>query len=201
MRGAVGVLAFAILLFAPAGASAKEGGFSSPHGRRIYGPNERFGEVLDQTNRNFVIEVVFGYAPEGNIGVNLGWLLPQIRGLELYGGVGLQANPSQHLVGAVRYYFSFGEFRPYLSLGYIHQNLSALGTRNNNVFGEIGHKWRIHTTYHLAVGLGLRYMVSVHVTDGSPLESSRVDPDFLDDELDQVGSIAPLISLRLSRAF
>ena len=106
------LLASVCLALLPTAASAKEGGFSSPHGRNIYGPDETFGEVLDQTTRNFVIEVVFGYAPEGNIGVNFGLLLPQIDGLELYLGAGLQSNPSQHVVGTARYYASFGDFRP-----------------------------------------------------------------------------------------
>jgi hypothetical protein len=199
MRTLATVVALATLLPA-ATASAKEGGFSSPQGRRIYGPHEQFGEVLDQTRRNFVIEVVFGYAPEGNIGANLGWLTP-VDGLELYLGVGLQANPSDHFVGTVRYFGSFGDFRPYVGTGYILQNLTRLGTVNHNWFVELGHKWRFHTTYHFTVGLGLRYIFGITVANDSPLSSSVVDPDFLESELDEVGRIAPVISVRLSRAF
>lgn len=148
-----------------------------------------------------MVEAVLGYAPEGNIGMSLGWLLPQVDGLELYLGVGLQVNPSAHVTGAVRYYGSFGDFRPYVSLGYLHQYLNAIGTRNHDVFAEIGHKWRIHTTYHLTIGVGVRYIFAITVDDDSPLTTSAVDDDFLESELDDVGRFAPTVAIRFSRAF
>lgn len=201
MRVAAAVVAAGALLLVPSMAQAKEGRLSSPGGRSIYGPHETFGEVCDQTTRNFVVEAVIGYAPEGNIGMSLGWLLPQVEGLELYFGVGLQVNPSAHLTATVRYYASFDGFRPYLGLGYLHQYLTALGTRNHDVFAEIGHKWRIHTTYHLTIGVGVRYIFAITVDGDSPLESGAVDDELLASELDDVARFAPTVAIRFSRAF
>ncbi len=200
-HGVAALLAIAVVCASPAPAAAKESGFSSPQGRRIYGPDERFDEVLDQHDRHFVIEAVIGHGPEGNLGMTLGWLLPDVPGLELYAGLGYAVGPGFNISGAARYYANLGGFRPFLSLGYIQQQLTALGTVNHNVFAEIGHKWVVHTTYHVTIGVGMRYIGAVVVTSGSPLRRSDVDPDLLNDSLDDVARWAPLVALRFSRAF
>lgn len=198
-RYAAGALLLCALL-APV-ARAKNFGVKTPSGRRIYAPEEQLAEAYEQDSRQFVIEVVMGAAAEGNLGVNLGWLAPQLGGLELYGGFGVQANPSNQWVLATRYWFDLLGLHPFVGLGYSYMSLSELGTTNQNLLLEAGYKWRVHTTYHFTFGLGLRYVASVHVESGSPLRGDDVDPDALQDELDDVGRIVPTIAFRFSRAF
>ncbi len=69
-------LAFAfaagMALFAPAPALARQFGYQSPAGRRIYGTRERFGEALEHKRWVVVSEVAVGAGPEGNLAVLLG---------------------------------------------------------------------------------------------------------------------------------
>lgn len=195
-----GALLLLCAVLAPV-AQAKDFGIKTPSGRRIYKPGERLADTYEQGSRQFVIEVVMGASAEGNLGANLGWLAPQLGGLELYGGFGVQANPSRQWVLSGRYWFDLLGLRPFVALGYAHMNLMELGTSNQSLFWEAGYKWRVHTTYHFTLGLGLRYVASVDVEPGSTLRDDDVDPAALQAELDDLGRLVPTIAFRFSRAF
>ncbi len=197
---ALTVLVFAVLLWS-AEARAKEIGLHTPTGRDIYRPDETFAEVLEQNRRNFVVEAVIGLAPEGNVAANLGWLIPEPHGLELYLGGGLQFNPSYQLSAVLRYMMNFSGWRPYVALGYMHQELYMLGTDSENLVTEIGYKWVLQHTYHFTLGIGLRTLLHIGVQADSPLKESDVDPDFLQEQIDDVFSYVPTLALRFSRAF
>lgn len=194
------LLLLAGTLVAPA-ASAKEHGFRSPGGRRIYGEQESFGSVTDTRNRQFVIEVAVGAGPEGNLGVLLGWLNQPLRGIEWYAGVGVEANPARRYTGAVRYLFNIDGYRPYLGLGYLYNDLYELGTYSHNLFAEGGYSWVLHETYHLTLGIGVRHILHIGVRDDSPLKEPDVDPELLDEQLRDVSPWVPTAALRFSRAF
>lgn len=196
-----GVVLVSVLAASSSLALAKDFGVKSPSGRRIYAPGERLEELYEQDSRQFVIEVVMGAAAEGNLGVNLGWLAPQLGGLELYGGFGLQTNPSHQWVASGRYWFDFLGLRPFIAMGYSVQDLTAVGTINQNLFWEAGYKWRWHHTYHFTLGLGLRYVTDVDVEPDSPLLEDDVDADALQRELGQISTLVPTIAFRFSRAF
>jgi hypothetical protein len=191
-----------LLALASAGvAQAKQIGVHTPSGRRIYAPEETFGELCDQDTRHLVIEVAAGMGPEGNLGMLLGWLNVGVRGLELYGGIGLEANPAVHVTGALRYVANVFGLRPYLSLGYLYKDTYAIDVWSHNLFGEVGYKWILHHTYHLTVGVGVRRMLAIYVDDDSTLFGPGADAELLSATLDEVGEWAPMVSLRFSRAF
>jgi hypothetical protein len=194
-------LAICMVLLWASTARAKEIGLHTPTGRDIYRPDETFEEVLEQDRRNFVVEAVIGLAPEGNLATNLGWLIPKPKGLELYLGGGLQLNPSWQLSAVVRYMMNFSGYRPYLALGYMHQELYMLGTDSENLVTEIGYKWVLQHTYHFTLGVGLRVLLHVGVQDDSPLKESDVDPVFLREQVDDVFPYVPTLAFRFSRAF
>jgi hypothetical protein len=195
-----GLFILCILLWT-APARAKEIGLHTPSGRTIYEPDETFAEVSEQNLRHFVVEVVTGLAPEGNLAANLGWLIPEIKGLELYLGGGLQLNPSYQFSAVVRYMMNFSGYRPYIAAGYMHQELYLLGTDSENLVVETGYKWVISHTYHFTLGVGLRTLLHVGVEQDSTLREPDVDPGFLDRELDDVARFVPTLALRFSRAF
>lgn len=189
-------------LVAATPASAKEHSIRTPSGRTIYEPHETFAEALDQTRRNFVMEVVLGYAAEGNLGINLGWLFPYVKGLEFYVGVGLQINPSVNLHISTRYFPPIdNSFRPFLSVGFQRIFFTDLLVAANNLTMEIGHKWVIHTTYHLTIGVGVRYLAGINIFSGSIYQGSDIDRDFLEDEIQGTTRWVPTLAIRLSRAF
>jgi len=195
------VLVLALVLIAASLAQAKEIGVNSPSGRRIYGPEETFGELCDQDTRHFVIEVAAGLGPEGNLGLLLGWLNVGVRGLELYAGVGVEANPAVHATGALRYVANIFGLRPYVSLGYLYKDTYAIDVWSHNLFGEVGYKWILHHTYHLTLGAGVRRMLAITVRDDSILLGPGSDPALLSSALDEVGRWSPMVSIRFSRAF
>ena len=180
---------------------AKQHGLSSPHGRRIYAPDDTFRGALDQDTRDFVIEVAVGSAPEGNLGLVVGWLAKELKGVEFYAGVGFEALPSVNYTGAVRYLMNFSGYRPYVGGGYLFQRMPELQTRSHNAFVETGYSWKLRYTYHLTAGVGLRYLMDVRVEPGSPLSDATTDPAFLDAQLDALSRWAPTFALRFSRAF
>jgi hypothetical protein len=182
-------------------ADAKQAGFNSPKGRRIYTPDETFRGVLDQDTRDFVVEVAVGSGPEGNLGLVVGWLAKEVKGVELYAGVGFEALPSLNYTGAVRYLMNFSGYRPYVGAGYLFQRMPELETRSHNAFVETGYSWKLRYTYHLTAGIGLRYMMDVSVEPGSPLSDETTDPAFLEEQLDDLKRWAPTFALRFSRAF
>jgi hypothetical protein len=197
-----GVVAVCAALLAPSGAQAKDFGVKSPSGRQIYGLDETFGEVLDQNRRVAVVEVTAGAGPEGTIGMLLGWLLPRpFKGLELYAGVGIEANPAVHFTGTVRYYANLWGYRPFVALGYLYQIQTAILTHSHHVFAEAGYKWVLAHTYHLHIGAGVRYMAHLAVLPDSPLHDPDVDRDFLDRELKDTTRWLPTVAVRFSRAF
>lgn len=200
-QSTVGALMLGSLLLAgPAG--AKEIGLHTPGGRDIYGPNERFGQVLDQNRRRFVLEVATGAGPEGNLAMLLGVLNLPLPGFELYAGAGLEANPARHYTGTLRLFPDFGDFRPYLGVGYLYNDTYAIGVASHNVFMEAGHKWVIHTTYHFTLGVGVRRLLALRVAEDSILNDPDVDGALLDQQIDDVmPRWLPTIALRFSRAF
>ena len=201
MRRPTVLLVFTVALLWAGTSRAKEIGLHSPTGRDIYRPEETFGEVLQQDRRNFVVEVVVGIAPEGNLAANLGWLMPVPHGLELYLGGGLQLNPSYQLSAVLRYLMNFSGYRPYLALGYMHQELYLLGTDSENLVVETGYKWVLEHTYHFTLGIGLRTLLHVGVQSDSPLKENDVDPVLLQEQIDEVYPFVPTVALRFSRAF
>jgi hypothetical protein len=182
-------------------AGAKEIGLHTPGGRAIYDSNETFSQVGNTRHRRFVVETVAGVAPEGNIGMLIGWINQPVRGFEYYAGLGYEVNPALALTFSARYVFNIAGYRPYVSLGYIYKDLTGIGTFNHNVFGEIGYSWVLHETFHLTAGAGVRHIVYIGIKDDSPLTSPDVDPASLESETDAVARWAPIISLRFSRAF
>lgn len=198
------VRTFALVLalaLAPGLARAKQFGVATPEGRHIYGPDEQFGSVSNTANRDFVVEVAVGAGPEGNLGVLLGWLNQPIRGLEWYAGVGVEANPATQYTGAVRYLFNIEGYRPYVGVGYLYKDLTTLRTYTHNVFGEVGYSWKVHRTYHLTLGVGVRRILYLGIRDDSPLAGPDVDPALLDGERERMTRWVPTIALRFSRAF
>jgi len=180
---------------------AKRTGIHSPGGREIYGEDELFAEVVEQKRRNFVVEVVTGVAPEGNLGLLLGVLNRPLRGLEFYGGVGWEATPAVNFPLSARYWFDIFGLRPYVSIGYTYRSLGEIGVVSHNAFAEAGYKWQFHQTYHLTLGVGVRRPLVVLTTDGSTLNGPTIDQRLLDEQLDESRSFVPTACLRFSHAF
>jgi hypothetical protein len=180
---------------------AKNYGFHSPGGREIYDKRESFSEATITERRQFVIEVAVGAGPEGNLAMLLGWINQPVHGLEYYLGVGFELNPARHYTAAVRYLFNIDGYRPYIGLGYLFNDLYAVGTYSHNVFGEVGYSWVLHRTYHLTLGAGVRRILDVEVRDDSPLRAHDVDPELLNEQLDAIAPWVPTFALRFSRAF
>lgn len=195
------LLLVAALLLAPSLAAAKSFGIHQPSGRTIYGDDERFGDVLDQDRRQFVVEVAVGAGPEGNLGMAVGWLMPFVRGLELYLGAGVESNPAVHYTLTMRYLMNLAGYRPYVGAGYLVNALTDTGTLSQNVFAEVGYSWKVAHTFHFTLGIGLRRLLHVTVLEDSPLNSSAVDPAFLEEQIDAIPKWLPTIALRFSRAF
>lgn len=195
-------LAISVTLAHAAPVAAKEIGVHTPGRRQIYGVDESFGQALDQTRRNFVIEVATGLAPEGNLGLLFGVLNLPARHLDLYAGVGYEANPATRYTAAVRYTFTFGAVRPYVGAGYLLVDTHAIGVLSHNAFAEVGHRWSIHRTYRLSAGLGVRYLFSLHIEDDSILNDPDVDRALLAEQIDEgLTRWVPTFALRFSRAF
>jgi hypothetical protein len=180
---------------------AREFGLHSPSGRRIYAAHERFDELLDHRRRSVVTEVAVGAGPEGNLALLLGCLNVPVRRLDLFVGIGIEANPAALLTGSARYTFSVGQFRPYFSLGYLNKQTYEAGVASHNVFAELGHTWVLHRTLRLSLGVGLRRILSTHVLEGSGLRGPEVDSVALRREVDAINPWLPLGAMRFSRAF
>jgi hypothetical protein len=192
---------FLAIALAAGAASAKRNAISTPSGRTIYMPDERFEDVSDQSQRHFVVEVVTGLAPQGNLALLLGVLNVPFHGVEFYGGYGVEANPARTLSGDVRYFFNIEGYRPFLGLGYTYRALTAIDTHSHNVFAEVGYKWVLHTTYHLTLAGGVRRPFAVTVEDGSPLRARDTNPALLSETLRDSQVFVPTLSLKFSRAF
>lgn len=201
MRRFAVALGFAAVLLSVPPLAAKNHGVQSPHGRRIYEDGEVFSHVRDQSRRTFVVEVVSGLAPEGNLGMLLGLINQPVRGLEYYAGVGLELTPAQNIPFSVRYLFNIDGYRPFVAAGYSYRILAEVGVRSHNVFFEAGYKWVLHRTHHLTAGIGLRRPVSVQVLDDSPIGADDTDPELLAEQIDASRKWVPTLSLRFSRAF
>ena len=182
-------------------ASAKSPGLQSPRGRQIYDVQETFGTVRDQNQRTFVVEVVSGIAPEGNLGLLLGVINQPVPHLEFYVGVAGELTPARSFPFSARYMFNFDGYRPYVSAGYVFRTLAETGLVSHNVFFEAGHKWILHHTHHLTLGLGLRRPLHVVVLGSSPLNDDDVDRTLLSEHLDASPAWVPSLALRFSRAF
>lgn len=191
----------ALVVLSSAWSAAKNHAVASPRGKRIYEADERFGTVLDQDQRDFVMEAAVGLGPEGNLGLLLGWLNKPIRGLEYYAGIGFESNPARHYTGAVRYVFNIEGYRPYIGVGYLFKDLYVLQTYSHNAFAEIGYSFKLHQTHRLTVGAGVRYIAHVGIRDSSPLRDDDVDPVLLAEQDDDLVRFIPTIALRFSRAF
>jgi hypothetical protein len=182
-------------------AHGKQPGVHSPGGRDIYDQDEPFVEILEQRRRNFVVEVVTGIAPEGNLGLLLGVLNRPLRGLEFYTGFGWEATPALNVPFSARYWFEVFGLRPFVSAGYSFRSLADIGLVSHNAFAEAGYKWAIHQTYHLTIGVGVRRPLVVLTTDGSILNGPTVEPRLLAEQIDESRAWVPTASLRFSRAF
>jgi len=193
-------LALGVVL-APAQAAARQFGLQSPAGRRIYGPNERFDDVLEHKRRVIVSEVAVGAGPEGNIAMLLGCLNVPIRRLDVFAGVGIEANPAALFTGSARYTFNFDGIRPYVSLGYLYKLTYQVGVASHNVYVELGHTWVIHRTLRFSLGVGLRRILDSRLTEDSSLAGPDSDPAAVDRELQRIDPWLPLGAIRFSRAF
>lgn len=182
-------------------AFAKEYGYRSPGGRRIYDDEDTFGDATNTRKRRFVLEAAIGAGPEGNVAALLGFLNAPIRGIEWYAGVGWEFNPARHYTLSVRYVANIDGYRPYIGLGYMYDDLYVLRTYSHNVFAEIGYSWVIHATYHLTVGVGVRRILHIGIHDDSVLKDEDVDQEFLEEERGNVSRWVPTFVLRFSRAF
>lgn len=195
----VGLLAALVLLAAPA--EARQFGVQTPAGRRIYGPDERFADALEHKRRVVVSEVAVGAGPEGNLALLFGVLNVPIRRLDLFAGVGLEANPAALFTGSARYTFNIDGFRPYIALGYLHKLTYEVGLASHNVFMEIGHTWVLHRTLRFSLGVGMRRILDTRLTEDSALSGPDADPAAVRHELARVDPWLPLAALRFSRAF
>lgn len=180
---------------------AKNHALQSPAGRQVYTDDERFADVLDQSQRRFVVEVSAGAAPEGNLGLLLGVLNLPVRGLEYYGGVGLEVNPAVSAPFSARYMFNIDGYRPFVSAGYVFRYLDAIESYSHNVFFEVGYKWIVHTTHHITLGVGVRRPLVIIVEDDSPLRGADTDRALLERELAATRTWVPTAAIRFSRAF
>jgi hypothetical protein len=204
MSPACALVRFAIgaaLLTASAEATAREFGLHSPSGRRIYAPDERFDELLDHRRRAIVSEVAVGAGPEGNLALLIGALNLPIRRMDVFAGIGIEANPAVLFTGSARYTLHVGPLRPYVALGYLYKLTYEVGIASHNVFAEMGHTWVIHRTLRLSLGVGLRRMLATRVTEDSFLTGPSVDPQALNAEIDAIDPWLPLAAVRFSRAF
>ena len=193
-------LVLAVLL-SSRGALARQFGVQSPSGRRIYTTNERFAEVIEHKRRVVISEVAVGAGPEGNIALLLGCLNVPVRRLDLFAGVGLEANPAALFTGSARYSFNFDGIRPYIAFGYLYKLTYEVGVASHNVFAEVGHTWVIHRTMRLSLGVGIRRILHTGLVDGSELATPDVDPAAVERELGRVNPWLPLGAIRFSRAF
>lgn len=182
-------------------AEARQFGIQTPSGRRIYGPYERFDDVLEQKRRVVVSEVAVGAGPEGNLALLLGCLNVPVRRLDLFAGVGLEANPAALFTGSGRYTFNFDGVRPYVAFGYLYKLTYDVGVASHNVFVELGHTWVIHNTLRFSLGLGLRRIIDSRLTEDSVLTGPDADPDAVRRELERIDPWLPLVAIRFSRAF
>jgi hypothetical protein len=180
---------------------AKDLGLHSPRGRRIYREEESFLEVLDSHRRIFIIEAAAGAGPEGNLGLVLGWMPKQIKGIEFFGGAGIDLGPAVYVSGAVRFLFNIRGVRPYLGAGYFYKDAYRIETYAHNAFLELGHSWKLGPTNHLSVGLGVARILHTGVKAASPLRTPDVDPASLDEQIRAVPRYLPMASARFSRAF
>lgn len=185
----------------PAAAAARQFGVQSPTGRRIYGPHERFDDVIEHEQRVIVSEVAVGAGPEGNIAMLLGCLNVPFRRLDLFAGVGIEANPAALFTGSARYTFNFDGIRPYLSLGYLYKVTYQVGVASHNVYVELGHTWVLHRTLRFSLGVGLRRILDSRLTEESALSGPDSDPAAVDHELRRINPWLPLGAIRFSRAF
>jgi hypothetical protein len=182
-------------------AEARQFGIHTPSGRRIYGPYERFDDVLEQKRRVVVSEVAVGAGPEGNLALLLGCLNVPVRRLDMFAGVGLEANPAALFTGSGRYTFNIDGVRPYIAFGYLYKLTYEVGVASHNVFVELGHTWVIHNTLRFSLGVGLRRIIDSRLTEDSVLSGPDADPAAVRRELDRIDPWLPLAAMRFSRAF
>ena len=131
----------------------------------------------------------------------LGCLNVPVRRLDLFAGVGLEANPAALFTGSGRYTFNFDGVRPYISFGYLYKLTYEVGVASHNVFVELGHTWVIHNTQRFSLGVGLRRIIDSRLTEDSVLSGPDADPDAVRRELDHIDPWLPLVAIRFSRAF
>jgi hypothetical protein len=148
-----------------------------------------------------VSEVALGAGPEGNLALLLGCLNVPVRRLDLFAGVGLEANPAALFTGSGRYTFNFDGIRPYVALGYLYKLTYEVGLASHNVFLEVGHTWVIHNTLRFSLGVGLRRIIDTRLTEDSVLAGPDADPAAVRRELDRIDPWLPLAAMRFSRAF
>ena len=192
-----------MLLALPRGAAAEGRRYAagSPGGRPIYTVDETFQDAVNQNRRRFVLEMVVGSGPEGNLGVLLGFINFPVRGLEYYAGFGYEFNPSRQYTASVRYVFNIEGYRPYASLGYLYRSVYTLRSYDHDLFAELGYKWVIHRTHHLTAGVGLRRILYIGIHEDSTLREDDVDPVLLAEQKRAVNGWIPTFVLRFSRAF
>jgi hypothetical protein len=163
---------------------------------------ETFAEAVVLRPPVLAFELVLGLAYEGTAAIDVGWLVPWVSGLEVHGAAGIEINPALRLALSLRYVAALGDFQPYVSLGVVHADLYETGSRSTQLALELGHRFTLGQHTSLSVGAGARVVMNAWLDDGSPLLDGTLDPDTLSNELDAVaGSFAPVVTLRLTRAF
>lgn len=180
---------------------AKSLGVHTPRGRAIYRPDQIFHDIVDSRRRIFVIEAAAGWGPEGNVGLVFGWMPKVIHGIEFYGGAGLEANPAYRITGAVRFLFNIKGYRPYVAAGYFFKDAWVIDTYAHNGFLELGYSFKLKSTNHLTIGLGLARKLHVGVRPQSVLRTGEVDQESLEDQIKRVPPYMPMGVVRVSHAF
>lgn len=180
---------------------AKSLGIHTPHGRAIYRPDETFADIVDSRRRIFVIEAAAGLGPEGNLGLVAGYMPKQIHGIEFYGGAGFEANPAYRVTGAVRFLFNIRGYRPYFGAGYFFKNAYEIDTYSHNGFLEAGYSFKLKSTNHLTIGMGISRLVYAGVRKSSVLRGPDVDAASLEEQIRRIPPYQPLLVVRVSHAF
>jgi hypothetical protein len=180
---------------------AKEIGVQSPSGRRIYDSDETFDQVKRHNTRGVVAEVSLGLAPEGNLGFLLGVLNVPIRRLDLYAGLGIEANPSRQFTGTARYTLDIYGYKPYVSAGYIFRDLYGIGGYSHNLSFEVGYTWAVHQTMRISAGVGVRTLLHFGLHGDSPILAGYTDQALLDEQRNALATFYPIAAIRVSRAF
>lgn len=195
------LMALVLAIGAAAGAGRAAADDRGLFARSIYTGEPTFSSALDEETRWFGAEVVAGLGAEGNLAAGFGLILPQLHGLELWAHFGLEANPALRYSGSLRYVFEFGDFRPFLGVGFSFADLYAQGSVSTHFYAEVGHQFALSSTYRVSASLGFRTVLDVWLKANSPLLDGTTDLAWVDEQLVEARGAFITLTLRFSRRF